>query len=343
MNLKLFFLLIVLRPTVIFAQFGGANSFQFLDIQVSPKVESLGGSGISLPQNNDVSLSRLTPSLLNENMNNNFVFSYSDYFSDINILSFSFAKKIDKIGLTSINIQAINYGLFDYTDEYGNVLGKFSASEQLFTFSLAKKISSVFTLGMNLNLLNSQYSNYSSFAISSNLSSTYFNNSNNLCFTILVKNIGRQLKKYNRSENLPTQIEIALSKKLKYLPFTYHISYNNLQEFDISSPYKLNNTFTYNTINSQPQKESFPKTFLRHLIIGGELRPFNKNLFLRSGFNFQRRFDMSLSSYPGFVGFSFGIGVEIIGFIFDYSRSSYHISGTTNNFSITTNINNFAL
>ena len=275
-------------------------------------------------------------------MNNNFVFGFSDYFSDINILSFSFARKIDNLGITSVNIQTIDYGLFDYTDDFGNVLGEFSASDQIFSFSLAKKISSIFTLGMSLNLLNSKYSTYSSVALSSNISSTYFNN-NDLCVTLLVKNIGRQLKKYHVSENLPTQIEVALSKKLKYLPFTYHISYNNLQNFDVSSPYKLNNSINYNGVNLQPQKESFARTFLRHLIIGGELRPFNKSLYLRSGFNFQRRFDMSLSSYPGYVGFSFGVGFEVVGFVLDYSRSSYHISGSTNNFSITTNINNFAL
>ena len=343
MNLKLFLLIILFFPSVTFAQSGGVSSFQFFDIQVSPKVESFGGSGISLPNNNDVSLTRVAPSLLNEDMNNNFVFAFSDYFSDINILSFSFARKIGNLGLTSVNIQTINYGMFDYTDEFGNVLGEFSASDQIFAFSLAKKISSVFTLGMSLNLLNSKYSTYNSSALSSNISSTYINN-NDLCVTLLVKNIGRQLKKYNVSENLPTQIEIALSKKLKYLPFTYHISYNNLQNFDISSPYRrLNTTFNYNGVNSQLQKESFAKTFLRHLIIGGELRPFNKSLFLRSGFNFQRRFDMSLSSFPGLIGFSFGLGFEIVGFVLDYSRSSYHISGTTNNFSITTNINNFAL
>ena len=342
MNLKLFLLIILFFPSVTFAQSGGVSSFQFFDIQVSPKVESFGGSGISLPNNNDVSLTRVAPSLLNEDMNNNFVFAFSDYFSDINILSFSFARKIDNLGLTSVNIQTIDYGLFDYTDNFGNVLGEFSASDQIFSFSLAKKISSVFTFGMSLNLLNSKYSSYSSIALSSNISSTYFNN-DDFCVTLLVKNIGRQLKKYNVSENLPTQIEVALSKKLKYLPFTYHISYNDLQNFDVSSPYKLNNSFNYNGVNLQPKKESFAKTFLRHLIIGGQLRPFNKSLFLRGGFNFQRRFDMSLSSYPGFVGFSFGVGFEVIGFVLDYSRSSYHISGTTNNFSITTNINNFAL
>ena len=64
---------------------------------------------------------------------------------------------------------------------------------------------------MSLNLLNSKYSNYSSIALSSNISSTYFNN-DDLCVTMLVKNIGRQLKKYNVSENLPTQIEVALVK-----------------------------------------------------------------------------------------------------------------------------------
>ncbi len=342
MNLRLFLLTILLFPTVTFAQYGGINSFQFFDIIVSPKVESIGGSGISLPNNNDVSITRVAPSLLNDGMNNNFVFGFSDYFSDINILSFSYARKIDNLGITSVNIQAIDYGLFDYTDDFGNVLGEFSASDQIFSFSLAKKISSVFTLGMSLNLLNSKYSTYSSVALSSNISSTYFNN-NDLCVTFLVKNIGRQLKKYNVSENLPTQIEVALSKKLKYLPFTYHISYNNFQRFDVSSPYKLNNSINYNGENLQFQKESFARTLLRHLIIGGELRPFNKSLYLRSGFNFQRRFDMSLSSYPGFVGFSFGVGFEVIGFVLDYSISSYHISGTTNNFSITTNINNFAL
>ena len=73
-------------------------------------------------------------------MNNNFVFGFSDYFSDINILSFSFARKIDNLGITSFNIQAIDYGLFDYTDDFGNVLGEFSASDQIFSFSLAKKL-----------------------------------------------------------------------------------------------------------------------------------------------------------------------------------------------------------
>ena len=39
-----------------------------------------------------ITLSQKTPSILNSEMNNNLSFSFIDYFSDINIVSFSFAK-----------------------------------------------------------------------------------------------------------------------------------------------------------------------------------------------------------------------------------------------------------
>ena len=91
------------------------------------------------------------------------------------------------------------------------------------------------------------------------------------------------------------------------------------------------------------KEESIAKTALRHLIIGGELNPFRKSLFIRGGFNFQRRFDMSLSTYPALVGFSWGIGFKVLRFRLDYSRASYHLSGTPNNFSIVTNLSTFGI
>ena len=82
---------------------------------------------------------------------------------------------------------------------------------------------------------------------------------------------------------------------------------------------------------------------LRHFIIGGELNPFKRRFFLRGGFNFQRRFDMLLPTKPLMVGFSWGIGVKVSKFEFNYSQASYHLGGITNNFSIATNLSNFGL
>ena len=89
------------------------------------------------------------------------------------------------------------------------------------------------------------------------------------------------------------------------------------------------------------KEESIAKTFLRHITIGGELNPFRKSLFIRTGFNFQRRFDLTTTSRPAMVGFSWGIGFRLSKYYFDYSRSSYHLTAAPNNFSIATNLSNF--
>ena len=119
--------------------------------------------------------------------------------------------------------------------------------------------------------------------------------------------------------------------------------YNNINLFDIRSPYKLTTQTNFETGYLEVQEESIAKTFLRHLVIGGEFNPFRKSLFIRGGFNFQRRFDLLTVSRPAMVGFSWGIGFRVYKYHFDYSRSVYHLSGIPNNFSIATNLSTFGL
>ena len=133
---------------------------------------------------------------------------------------------------------------------------------------------------------------------------TYDNNT--FVSTLLCKNLGRQLDPYsNKREGLPLNIQFSLSKQLKYLPFRYVITYNYLNQFDISSPYKLNSQTNFETGELETIEESVTKN-IETFVIGGELNPFKKNLFLRGGFNFQRRFDMTLITSPYFVGFFMG-------------------------------------
>ena len=166
---------------------------------------------------------------------------------------------------------------------------------------------------MNVNFLSSQYERYHSFGVSSNVSMTYYSSKNNYTSTLLLKNIGRQLTSYaNEREYLP--FEIQLSKQTNF-----------------------------DTGDLEIKQETIAKTVLRHIVIGGELNPFRKSLFLRAGFNFQRRFDLSLKTAPVLVGFSWGLGFRVYNFQFDYSRSSYHLSAHPNNFNISTNISTFGI
>ena len=330
-------------PLSLFAQVGGITSFSFVDVELSPRIEAMGGSGIAIIDR-DVSLGQTTPSLLNNKMHNSLVFSFADYFSDINLIGFSFARKLNEFGVFSIGFKAINYGEFEYNDDVGNNLGSFSAHDQVITFGLCRRLNEKITLGVNLNLLNSKYESYYAFAISSNISLTYFNTEKAFTSTLLFKNMGRQLTAYaNSEESLPFDLQLGISRELKYLPFRYSLTCHHLTRFDIKSSYKLTSQTNIETGDLEVKDESFAKTAFRHLIIGGELNPFRKSLFVRGGFNFQRRFDMSLSTYPALVGFSWGIGVKVLKFRFDYSRATYHLSGTPNNFSFATNLSTFAL
>jgi len=336
-------LLVFCLPLNLLAQVGGITAYSFVDLEVSPRIEAMGGSGIAIVDM-DVSLGQTTPSLLNDKMHNSLVFSFTDYFSDVNLIGFSYARKWKEFGVFSIGLKAINYGEFEYNDAVGNNLGSFFAHDQVITFGLGKRLNEKFTLGVNLNMLNSQYETYHAFALSSNVSVTYLNPEKEFTFTFLFKNMGRQLIAYaNTEESLPFDVQLGMSKELKHLPFRYSLTFHHLNQFDIKSPYKLTSQTNIETGELEIKEESVGKTAFRHLIIGGELNPFRKNLFVRGGFNFQRRFDMSLSTYPAMVGFSWGIGFKVLKFRFDYSRSAYHLSGTPNNFSFATNLSTFGL
>ena len=336
-------LVVFCLPLSLLAQVGGITAFSFVDVELSPRIVAMGGSGISIVDR-DVSLGQTTPSLLNVKMHNSLVFSFADYFSDINLVGFYYARKLEEFGVFSVGLKVMNYGKFEYNDDVGNNLGSFSAHDQVLTFGLGKLINEKFTLGVNLNMLNSQYETYHAFALSSNVSATYFNSENDFTSTLLFKNMGRQLIAYaNTEESLPFDLQIGISKSLKHLPFRYSLTFHRLNQFDIKSPYKLTSQTNIETGKLEVKDESVAKTALRHLIIGGELIPFRKSLFIRGGFNFQRRFDMSLSTYPAMVGFSWGIGFKVLKFRLDYSRGTYHLSGTPNNFSFATNLSTFGL
>ena len=342
MSKRNIFLLAFIIPFSIVAQSGGQAAYSFVNIETSARVEALGGSGIAI-FDNDVALVQTTPSLLSPEMDKAIVFYFGDYFSDINLLSFSCAKYMHEIGVFSFSLKTINYGIFDRNDENGYTNTEFSANDQVLTFGFAKQLNKMFTIGVNLNLLNSNYDLYHSFAISSNISSTYYNQEKRFTSTLLCKNIGRQVNSYASNESLPFEVQFAISKELAHLPFRYHLTYNLINIFDIKSDYKLTSQTNTDSGELEIKKESIAKTALRHIVIGGEFNPFKKSFFIRSGFNFQRRFDLTTITRPALVGSSWGIGFKVMKYRFDYSRSSYHLSGAPNNFSIATNLSTFGL
>jgi len=79
------------------------------------------------------------------------------------------------------------------------------------------------------------------------------------------------------------------------------------------------------------------KKFFSHIVFGGEFN-ITDNFVVRLGYNYRRRQEMKVEARTSTVGFSWGFGFRISKFQFNYARSTYHLIGSPNYITITTNI-----
>ena len=309
-----------------------SQEFSFFSTDFSATSLSLGGNVIA--KSEDVSLTYKTTSLLDQSQINHISFDYLTLSNEINLFSFVYANKLKKIGMYNFGVKNLNYGNFQGYDVNGFQTNEFHANELIFFTGISKIIIKELTLGLNLELLNSNYESFSALAIASNTSLTYNNKKRKLIFSFSLNNLGRQINGFTDiKEKVPTSLKFGMSKSLNHLPFTYYISLHDLQRFDISGPVQASQSYR--------DDETILKKMFYHVNIGGELNPFKKNLFLRFGFNFQKRYQMMVRNIPQLAGFSSGVGIKFSSFTLDYAIISNHISSVSNVFSLKMNLSSF--
>ncbi len=348
MKSKYFIVLFIsMLPLIASAQLGGSSTYAFLGLPSSARVAALGGSQISLPEN-DLSLVYSNPALLNDNMHNNLTLNYMSYYADIKLGYVAYARNYNKLGMVAAGIQFVNYGTFTEADEFGQILGEFSASEYAFQVSWAKELAdSILYIGATAKPIYSKLEKYSSFGLAADIGLTYMSRNRLFSAALVFKNIGTQMKPYieGNYEPLPFEIQLAITKRLKHAPFRFSIVATHLQTADLTfenqnSPTEEVDPFT-GEIKTDTDFEKFSDRFLRHFILGVEFLPF-KNFHLDFSYNHRRRKEMELTTISGMTGFSWGFGLKISKFHISYANATYHLEGASHLFSISTNFSSFA-
>jgi len=161
--------------------------------------------------------------------------------------------------------------------------------------------------------------------------------------SLIASNIGRQFVHYhNNNEALPFEIKLGMSQRLKHLPFRYSILYTHLEKWNIR--YEDMSNQATDPITGEVLKdtriEEIADNLMRHIVVGGEFY-IGKFLSLRAGYNYQRRQEMKIETKASTVGFSWGLGIRVSKFQFSYSRSAWHLVGSPNYITITTNLSDF--
>ncbi|HEX8515735.1 MAG TPA: type IX secretion system protein PorQ [Bacteroidia bacterium] len=328
------------------AQVGGNNTFEFLNLPISARVSALGGNLLTA-KDGDLNVALVNPALLTDSMDNNIALSYINYFMDVNYGYVAYAKKFKKIGVVSGGIQYLDYGKFIRADEIGVTDGTFSANEMSFNLSYARSILDTnFTVGATLKTIYSHLESYTSTGSALDFGAIYARPGKGWAVAAVIKNVGRQWKTYaGAKEKLPFEMQLGISLKPKHVPFRLSVVYENLEKWDLTYTDPKNPPLTEDPLTGEPIKQKKYKIvgdkFMRHMVIGGEFI-ITKNFFLRGGFNYQHRKELKVDVKRGMTGFSFGFGFRVYKFHFSYARSSYHLAGASNNFSLSFDLNSFA-
>jgi len=322
-------------PTLVYAQIGGTAVYQLLNLPPSARSAALGGL-VPGAWADDPALVYHNPALANSKMNNQLSLNYSNYLADIRYGYLAYSHDLGKWGTPVIGMQYINYGTFIEANEYGDILGNFSAAEYSLNLSYSYSLDSLLTVGITIRPIYSVLERYTSWGLGSDFGIHYHSANNQFAFTLVARNFGAQLTTYATPdrEKLPFEVLSGVNFKLKHAPFRLHLTARNLQQYNLRP-----------TSEVLPDDASFIKKSghnitlgLDHMVAGVEFVP-GDLLAIRIGYNFLKRTELRMTEYGGAAGFSFGAGLNFGKISIDYALASYHVSGMTHSLSLHANLN----
>ncbi len=344
------YLLIGLSVTLcapnVYGQLGGQHIYEFLSLPSSGRVTALGGSVISI-MDDDISLAYHNPASLNSEMHNRLSFNHNFHLADISNGYFAFGRHLPKWGITThAAINYIDYGEFVAADDRDVVSGTFDAGETAIVVGASKRMNERIVLGANFKTVFSRFENYNSTGLVADLGLNYVGVDSSFVFSIVANNIGGEVSSYteNYRGSAPFNLQIGFTKKLTHLPFRVGVIADNLQTWDIryNDPNRVVETNLFGEIEEQSGLSKGSDNFFRHFVFSGEfLLGKRGNLRLRMAYRHLRRQELAVEGFRSLAGFSGGFGIKVSKFRFDYGVGYHHLGGATNHITISTGLMEF--
>ncbi len=333
-----FTFLFVLSSILLNAQVGGERIFNFLNITTSAKQAAMGGETLTL--SDDVNQPLWNPSTISRFMDNNIAVNYVNYLAGINMGSATFAHLVNRrIGTFHMGMQYIDYGEFIGADESGEETGNFDARDLAFSVGYAYNIPwTDLYIGSNIKFLSSKIENFTSQGAAVDFGLYYYTDFKPYAFTAVIRNMGYQFTPFEEQrEDLPLEIAVGASYRLKDVPLKWHFTLNNLQRWNISVP-NPSDSQTDLEGNTTNEEVNFFENAMRHVVIGGEFFP-DKKFNIRFGYNFRRAAELKLTETRTFAGITAGFGLKMGRLKLDYAFTKYHPADNSSTFTLLFDLN----
>lgn len=326
---KIFTLVSLLSLSASYAQVGGKDAYQFLQMPTSPKQAALGGSNVTIT-GNEVNQVLYNPASLNDEMDHILSVNFGRYYGDVSLGSAAYAHQFKNGRNFHVGVTYLNYGNIEGYDENGLTTGTFTGNDVAVSVGYAHPIQNTnFKIGANIKAISSSLESYNSFAVAADIGGLYHDNQSGWTAGLTFKNLGGQLSNYQDTrESMPFEIVLGVSKLLENVPIRWHFTLDNLQKWDVSFS-NPNRSQTGLDGEVTEEKVGFGNNLLRHVVLGVELFP-EKGFNVRLGYNFRNGEEMKILEQRHFAGFTAGFGLRMKRFKIEYAYNRFTLAGNTN-------------
>ncbi|NNF02909.1 MAG: PorV/PorQ family protein, partial [Rhodothermales bacterium] len=248
------------------------SAFQAVQLDPSARHAALAGMNPVLSGRGAGSL-YVNPALLTESDHGSVDVSYLNHVSDLSAGWASHARHVDGFGIVAGGIRYMSYGDIERADESGNRLGSFSASDVAMTAGLSRRAGNHVRYGGALSYLRSSIDAEAASALVLDAGVVYRADSSRMTFAASVHNLGATISSIGaRSDALPFDVRLGVSRKLEHLPLLLSIGAYRLDDLD-----------------GGPDDASTLENMLYHANLGAEFQ-FSDSFQIRFGYS-QRRHD----------------------------------------------------
>ena len=336
-------ILILSNILAVFPQ-AGKGVYRFLDLPVSSRMAAIGGTNVSL-RDNDVNFAFINPALLTSETDGVIGLNMANYLSDIKFGTAVYGHNFGEKNFMSVGVQYVDLGKFDGRDELDVEQGTFTAKDMALYVSYARPLNRYFSVGATFKPIVSAYERYTSVGAAFDAGISYKDSVGLFSAGLVLRNAGMQFKGYypdedgsQHRESLPFDIQLGASKKFAHAPFRFSLTLHNLQRWDLS--YTTDDTQSnFDGTTSEKTINAVDMAF-RHAVFGVEFVPSN-NFYLALGYNHRRHQEMVMSGFKSMAGLSFGGGVKLYKFHVGFGMTQYQVGNYAYQFSISTALDEF--
>lgn len=318
-TLKATLFLILLLPLTAKAQ-GGESAFNFLRLPYSSRAAALGGSNISVVDD-DLSLSMHNPALLINAADKTIDLSFMTYMSGSKVAGAAFNKTFGERSAGAVAARYVDYGKFDGYTQDNIFTGTFRAMDMELSVMYSYLFSERWSGGVAGKFIYSQYESLNSLAIGVDLGINYYDPENDFSASLAVKNLGGQVMTFEEEhEIMPIDIQLGITKRLAHAPILLSVTLTDLHRWRSTDFY-----------NADGSKDNFGQLLMKHIVLGADIL-IGDNFYASIGYNY--RMSKELSTGRGLSGFSLGAGLHINRIKFGASFSQFHVSSSSLLFNI---------